>query len=659
MQENDEVQYDCDTGETRMHSVDDEFKEEKCTFETEDPGSAHHSTPPGNCDQVRDQSFRNKLPQVPSTKEEKSYVVVFREFEDGEFADSDSENDESDEDNDILDGLGLSDDGDGDDDDDMIDPTYPEEESTGTGRDENVDSAAEFSGDDDGWTEGSDYIPNEYDFTGKAGVTDAFKLSGHSDESDYFRLFMDDEVVQIMVDETNRYHAQRVADRPLVVGRSKAWQDVSLREMVVFLAITLLMPHVAKHRIRDYWSTDMYIHTPVFSQNMSRDRYHALYRFLHFTDNNLKGAHSKDRLWKIRIIMNQIRDRFKRYFYPFQNLVVDESHVLFKSGNIFKQYIRSKRHRFGIKIHVLCDCKTGCVMDVVFYTGKDEYIPVFDPLGRSGAVVKSLMTPYLGKGHIVYTSHHYTSPGLSEYLHHSNTGLVGTVREHRRGMAVFPSGLKKGETALRKKGHHLAVKWKDRKEFTLLTTIHTGELVPTGRFEHQTGDQCMKLDVVTDYIKNMRVVDKCEMQMGNVECARRSPKWYIKAFLHLVDICMLNAYNVYKHKTRKSMSLRNFSLSVCKQLLNKYATFQPERVGRRVLTIQTDRIAPDQWCQRHYIASVPPTQSRAKGQKLCYVCSNTKKRKQMKNKRVTTWCPSCKVGLCLGCFREYHSYVKF
>ena len=66
---------------------------------------------------------------------------------------------------------------------------------------------------DDGWTDGRDFVPNDYVFTGLAGMK--CDLGVASDEVDYFRLFLDDEVVEVMVDETNRYHRQCVSARGL------------------------------------------------------------------------------------------------------------------------------------------------------------------------------------------------------------------------------------------------------------------------------------------------------------------------------------------------------------------------------------------------------------------------------------------------------------
>lgn len=41
---------------------------------------------------------------------------------------------------------------------------------------------------------------------------------------------------------------------------------------------------------------------------------------------------------------------FTKYFTPFQKLVIDESLVLFRGRLLFRQYIKSKAHRFGIKL---------------------------------------------------------------------------------------------------------------------------------------------------------------------------------------------------------------------------------------------------------------------------------------------------------------------
>ena len=99
-------------------------------------------------------------------------------------------------------------------------------------------------------------------------------------------------------------------------------------------------------------------------------------------------------------------------FHPFENLGINESMVLFKVRLIFKQYIKTKRHRFGIKLFVLCDCETGYILDYIVYTGSQTEIDHVETLGVTGSVVTTLMKPYLNKGHTLYTDNYYTSPTL-------------------------------------------------------------------------------------------------------------------------------------------------------------------------------------------------------------------------------------------------------
>ncbi|KAK9701407.1 Transposase IS4 [Popillia japonica] len=112
----------------------------------------------------------------------------------------------------------------------------------------------------------------------------------------------------------------------------------------------------------------------------------------------------------------------------------------------FKQHIRSKRHRFSVKFFVLTDVETDYVLDFIIYTGATTDLDeVYKSLGISGAVVYTLIKPYLEKGHNLFTDNWYTSPTLAEYLHEHKTNLCGTVRNNRKGMPKLEKKLKQGE----------------------------------------------------------------------------------------------------------------------------------------------------------------------------------------------------------------------
>ncbi|KAM7294400.1 uncharacterized protein ISCGN_023906 [Ixodes scapularis] len=72
------------------------------------------------------------------------------------------------------------------------------------------------------------------------------------------------------------------------------------------------------------------------------------------------------------------------------DLCIDESLLLFKGRLAFKQYIPSKRSRFGLKSFVLCNVKTGLVLDIVTYTGSSTEINDSE-MGYEASVVLTLL----------------------------------------------------------------------------------------------------------------------------------------------------------------------------------------------------------------------------------------------------------------------------
>src|SRR3984957_21289003 len=198
----------------------------------------------------------------------------------------------------------------------------------------------------------------------------------------------------------------------------------------------MLMAHTKENRIKDYWSTDQLISTPMFAQIFSRGRFLSILKFLHFNDN--QQQQSGDQLHKIKPILDSLRKKFKPCIKLYKNLCIDESMMVWKGGLNFKQCIPSKRHRFGMKLFVLCDCHTGFVLNFIIYTG----------------------------------SNWYSNPALFEKLHYSRTGACGTVRSNKVGLPTFPSKLRQGEQTLQHTNILLALKWCDKRDVYMLSTIH-------------------------------------------------------------------------------------------------------------------------------------------------------------------------------------------
>ena len=229
------------------------------------------------------------------------------------------------------------------------------------------------------------------------------------------------------------------------------------------------------------------------------------------------------------------RSKFLQCLHAFNFFIVclgciDESLALWKGRLHFKQYIPSKRHKFGIKMFILCDCKTGFIIDFIVYSGSQTKLNYQKQLGVTGSIVTTLLDRFLNKGHSLFVDNYYSSPTLFEYLHQYKTGACGTVRKDRAGLPAFEEKQKPGEQVFYHTDNLLALQWIDKRKVTMLSTLHEPIMVPTKKVHFVTKEQKMKLLCVKEYSNNRGFVDKYDMQISFSECTRRSIKWYKSSF---------------------------------------------------------------------------------------------------------------------------------
>lgn len=159
-----------------------------------------------------------------------------------------------------------------------------------------------------------------------------------------------------------------------------------------------------------------------------------------------------------------------------------------------------------------------------------------------------------------------------------------------------------------------AISWHDRHQVNMQTTVHKGEMVDTERKDRRTGEIIKQPDAIVDDNVNMRLVDKSDMQVGSIECIRQCGKWYKKTFLHLIDIVVLNAYNLYLVTTGKRVSLRIFSKTIIEKLLEKYGVVQAATPRRNLQAGQPDRILGQDYISHHFLELLRPAPGKPKAQ---------------------------------------------
>lgn len=101
------------------------------------------------------------------------------------------------------------------------------------------------------------------------------KVPVSSDPLYLFQLYFTDEVLDLIVQETNRYAQQVLAEK----GSDKVW-STNASEMRAYFGFYILMGMNKLPETRDCWSTDPSLHYVPVADRISRDRFEELTRYL-------------------------------------------------------------------------------------------------------------------------------------------------------------------------------------------------------------------------------------------------------------------------------------------------------------------------------------------------------------------------------------------
>ena len=82
---------------------------------------------------------------------------------------------------------------------------------------------------------------------------------------------------------------------------------------------------------------------------MSQNRFYLLLIW-HFEING-----TNKRLNKLAFLMNHLNNTMKHIYCPTENLSLDESMVLWRGRLIFRQCIKGKKRKCGVKFYELCE----------------------------------------------------------------------------------------------------------------------------------------------------------------------------------------------------------------------------------------------------------------------------------------------------------------
>ena len=302
---------------------------------------------------------------------------------------------------------------------------------------------------------------------------------------DSFMSIIDSEVAESIVMWTNERAEQFFEGRRNTIVNGIKWKPVDIPTIYLFLGLIMNMGVVREPEISNYWSSHpQYGGPPIFtSKVMSRNYFMNILKFIRFS--SVDDVDKKDHKTRIEPFLELLRTKSKEHVNPGVHIAIDEALILWKGRLKFRQFIKTKRSRFGIKVFVTCpgDHKYyGYSWDFQIYYGKDsdfktdETRDAEEPLTKSEDIVVKMLSELLGCGCHVITDNWYTSLRLANFLMTKNTDITGIVNPKRGPPKIlrdYPVQLK--ESRFVRKGDVMITKYEDRKTLYALTTRYVFE----------------------------------------------------------------------------------------------------------------------------------------------------------------------------------------
>nr|CAH7758611.1 unnamed protein product [Callosobruchus chinensis] len=330
-----------------------------------------------------------------------------------------------------------------------------------------------------------------------------------------FSLFIDDEVINLIVKFSNLYAMQH-----------NRQGDITTSEIRCFIGILLLSGYNWFPRRSMYWENSNDGGNKLVSSAISRDRFNFVTQNLHLNDNN--DLEQNDKFSKLRPLFLILNEKFIS-LAPFEEChSVDESMVPYYGGHGSKQFIRRKPIRWGYKIWVGTTSK-GYIEWFEPYQGCTTIISEkYRPLGLGASIVLQfsdiMQVQNGGAPFHIFCDNFFTSLPLLTELSNRGMKCTGTVRENR-----LPDCLLQKSTSFKKKirgtfvfaleetKNNLVCKWNDNSVVTIASNVSSP--FPTQQVKRFSREQKKIIQVeqpsiIKKYNENMGGVDRADQNIS-------------------------------------------------------------------------------------------------------------------------------------------------
>ena len=279
-----------------------------------------------------------------------------------------------------------------------------------------------------------------------------------------------------------------------------------------------------------------------------------------------------DKLGKVRPFLSTLQQNFPWLFAPGVALSIDEAMIKYNGRLRWKQYMPMKPIKWGIKLWVLCDARTGYCLALYVYTGHDDHLA--EGMGLTYNIVIKLSSSYLLRNHHLYADNFYSSLGLIRDLHDADTYFCGTIRKNSRGLPkqISDMALQRGQSEkLSADCDIVFCRWYDRRDVFVVAKNTTGRDIVKPRTRFTPNDMITVPEIIVDYNWNIGGVDHLD-QFRGYYVGRAGRKWWKYVLFGLFNFAMKCLANRPLPSNQREWSLLTFRMAVMHQMCDNLSS---------------------------------------------------------------------------------------
>lgn len=448
-----------------------------------------------------------------------------------------------------------------------------------------------------------------------------------------WNLFITEDIIEKIVIHTNEF-IQKKAPSYNRSRDCKPTDCVEIRALfgLLYIAGTLRISHA---NLEDSHATDG-TGLSIFPTTMSLKRMKFLLNSLRFDDATTRAfRRTLDKATPIRDILVKFTQNCLLPYSVGQDVVIDEMMVGFRGKCPFRQYMKSKPDKYGIKLYPLVDAATFYVLNIELYAGKQPEGP-YQLSNAAADVVKRLITPISGTGRNLTIDNWYTSvPLVDELAQNHKISVVGTMRKNKKEIPPCFIDKKRPEYSSQfgfsDRATLVSYVPKKQRSVVLISSLHSAAEIDESTNEKR------KPSIVTFYNKTKGGVDEVDKKVKMYSTSRKNNRWPLTLFFRLLDIAGINAMVILRANgvviKKRRKYLRELGIELTKEYVQRRATMVnlPRKLKRNI--------------REHLNMSdqdpvTEPSSSSSTCRGSCKICP-AKKRRQSK-----TQCTSCLRNIC-------------